>query len=257
MVVYMDLTIQEFSKRTELPPSKLRFYDKKGLLQPSTRSENGYRVYSTEQIHLAKMIDSLRKADIAIQDIKHYTEADDQEKRVILDRWKMELDKRMESLHAARKYVGGMKVENTQTLMLSKWEKEKCFVWQKFESERSPHPFREHFFTAKRQLEEQGISCSEQVYLRNEKVSKEKIIGEVGFEVSNSSQLKNNENIRFEQVPPTLFAVMQDCRADDAFLCFSYIQVVIRYGFQPAGNKMERYSNLDSDTFDYLIPLVK
>lgn len=253
----MDLTIQEFSKRTGLPPSKLRFYDKKGLLQPSSRSENGYRVYSIEQIHMAKMIDSLRKADIAIQDIRHYMEADEQEKRVILDSWKKDLDKRMESLHAARKYVGGMKVENTQTLMLSKWEKEKCFVWQKFESERSPYSFREHFFTAKCLLEEQGIRCSEQVYLRNEKVTKEKIIGEIGFEVSNCFQLKDTEYIRFEKVPPTLFAIMQDCRADDAFLCFSYIQVVIRYGFQPAGTKMERYPNLDSDNFDYLIPLVK
>ncbi|MGD6831120.1 hypothetical protein ACQCT5_03085 [Sutcliffiella halmapala] len=104
---------------------------------------------------------------------------------------------------------------------------------------------------------DQGIPCSEQVYLRTEKVTEEKIIGEVGFEVSNSAQLKNIENIRYEKVPPTLFAVMQDCRADDAFLCFSYIQVVIRYGFQPAGSKMERYQNLESDTFDYLIPLVK
>lgn len=253
----MELTIQEFSKRTGLPPSKLRFYDKKGLLQPSSRSENGYRVYSIEQIHLAKMIDSLRKADIAIQDIRHYTESDEQEKRVILDSWKKDLDKRMESLLAARKYVGGMKVENTQTLMLSKWEKEKYFVWQKFDSERCPHPFRVHFFTAKRLLEEQGIPTSDQVYLRNEQVTKEKIIGEVGFEVSSSAQLKNIENIRFEKIPPTLLAVMLDCRADDAFLCFSYIQVVIRYGFQPAGNKMERYPNIDSDTFDYLIPLVK
>ncbi|MGM0837931.1 MAG: MerR family transcriptional regulator [Bacillota bacterium] len=251
----MDLTIQEFSKRTGLPPSKLRFYDKKGLLQPSTRSENGYRVYSVEQIHLAKMIDSLRKADISIQDIRHFTEADEQEKRVFLDSWKKDLDKRMESLLAARKYVGGISVENTQTLMLSKWEKDKYFIWQKFKSERCPYPFREHFLTAKRILEEQGIPCSEQVYLRTEKVTEEKIIGEVGFEVRNNIQVKNNEIFYFEKVPPTLFAVMQDCRADDAFLCFSYIQVVIRYGFQPAGNKMERYSNLDSETFDYLIPL--
>ncbi|MCA1320961.1 MerR family transcriptional regulator [Bacillus tianshenii] len=253
----MELTIQEFSKRTGLPPSKLRFYDKKGLLQPFSRSDNGYRVYSMEQIHLAKMVDSLRKADIGIQDIRHYTEAGEHEKKVILDCWKKDLDKRLESLHAARKYVGGMKVENTQTLMLSKWEKDKFFVWQRFESERSAYPFREHFVKAKRLLEEQGIPCSEQVYLRNEKVAGEKIIGEVGFEVSYSTHLKNKENIRFEKVPPTLFAVMQDCRADDAFLCFSYIQVVIRYGFQPAGNKIERYANIDSDTFDYLIPLVK
>ncbi|WP_243356417.1 MerR family transcriptional regulator [Bacillus litorisediminis] len=64
----MLFTIQEFSKKTGLPPSKLRFYDKKGVLMPSTRLENGYRAYSADQIHLAKMIDSLRQADISIED---------------------------------------------------------------------------------------------------------------------------------------------------------------------------------------------
>ncbi|PAE87216.1 MerR family transcriptional regulator [Shouchella clausii] len=34
------------------------------------RLENGYRAYTPEQVHLAKMIDSLRQADIAIKDIK-------------------------------------------------------------------------------------------------------------------------------------------------------------------------------------------
>ncbi|MBS4171743.1 MerR family transcriptional regulator [Bacillus sp. FJAT-49736] len=253
----MHLTIQEFSKRTGLPPSKLRFYDKKGLLQPSTRLENGYRAYSIDQIDLAKMIDSLRNADISIKEIQLYCDADEQKKRKMLERWKKEIDKRMEVLHAAKKYVGGINVENNQTILLSKWEKEKCIVWQRFESERGPHPFREHFLTARNYLENIVTLCSEDIYVKTEQITKNKIIGEVGFAVDGSMDLKENECMRLERIPPGLYAVMQDCRADDAFLCFSYIQMVIRFGFQPAGNKMERYSNIDSEIFDYLIPLIQ
>ena len=253
----MLFTIQEFSKKTGLPPSKLRFYDKKGVLMPSTRLENGYRAYSADQIHLAKMIDSLRQADISIEDIKHYTEADEQDRKTMLERWKKDLDKKMEVLLAARKYVGGIQAENAQTLLLSKWEKEKSFIWQTVEADRSPHPFKEHFKYAKSLLEKQGVPCSEQAYLKNERINGNKIIAELGFELEGSFHLSENDSLRYERFPPTLFAVLQDCRADNAFLCFSYIQLVIRYGFQPAGDKIQRYSNIDADTFDYLIPLVK
>ncbi|WP_456276391.1 MerR family transcriptional regulator [Bacillus sp. AK128] len=251
----MHFTIQEFSKKTGLPPSKLRFYDKKGLIQP-TRLENGYRVYSQEQIHIAKMIDSLRQADIAIQDIKQYSAANSQEKKTLIDKWNEDLNKKLDVLLAAKKFIGGIQVENPQTLLLSKWETPKCLVWQRFEANKSPHPFREHFLTAKHLLEEQGLQSSNEVYLKYETIIKDKVVGEVGFEVLNHFQETGNERFRYEEFPPTLFAVLKDCSADHAFLCFSYIQVVIRYGFQPKGTKIERYSDIDDYTFDYLIPLV-
>ncbi|WP_391557049.1 MerR family transcriptional regulator [Robertmurraya sp.] len=249
------LTIKDFSKSTGLPPSKLRFYDKKELLQPSTRLENGYRVYTIDQIHLAKMVDSLRQADITIEEIKRYLEADEQEKAEVLASWKKELDKKLDVLLAAKKYVGGIMVENSHSLLLSKWEKEKCFVWQRFEAEKRPHPFQTYFHQALRRLEDLGISCSEQVYVKTEKITRDTIIGEVGFEVD--STIVESASYRLERVSPTLFAVLRNCRADDEFLCFSYIQMVIRYGFQPVGTKLERYSNIHADTFDLLLPLVK
>jgi len=252
----MHLTIQEFSKKTGLSPSKLRFYDKKKLLQPSTRLENGYRAYTYDQIHQAKMIDSLRQADISIEDIKLYHGAEEQEKKRLLLKWKEDLDNRMEVIKAARKYVGGINVESPQTLLLSRWEKEKYFVWQKFEVERSPHPFEKYFVTAKTVLENQGAICSEEVYVINKDISKNKMIGEIGFEVDGSFFMEEIEGFRYERVPPKLFAVLENCQTSNAFHCFSYIQLVIRYGFQPVGYKMERYSNIHAKTYDYLIPVV-
>lgn len=253
----MYITIQEFSKRTGLSPSKLRFYDKKGLLNPSARLENGYRAYTADQISLAKIIDSLRLADIPISEIKRYSQANEQQKKMMLDHWKKDLDKRMEALAAARKYVGSIKTDHTQPLLLSKWEKEKRIVWQRFEAKRNPHPFLSYFILAKQRIKEYEGEVSEQVYVRTEQLAPDKIIGEIGFEVGAQFLLEETENIWLELIPPTLFAVLQNCRADDAFLCFSYIQVVIRYGFQPAQvNKIERYADTEAVTFDYLIPLV-
>ncbi|MBC5635250.1 MerR family transcriptional regulator [Ornithinibacillus sp. BX22] len=251
----MHFTIQEFSNKTGLPPSKLRYYDKKGLLEPSTRLENGYRAYTPDQVHLAKMIDSLRQADIAMNDIRRYCDATEQEKKALLEQWKKDLDKRMEAILAARKYVGGIRADSTHTLLLSKWEKEKILVWQRVEADRSPHPFKQYFGQAKDRLN--GQVASEHVYVKTEAITSNSIIGDIGFEVNSNFSLEEDDNIRLERVPPTLFAVLEGCRADDAFLCFSYIQIVIRYGFEPADYKLERYSSIDEDSFDYLIPIVK
>lgn len=64
----MSLTIGHFSEKTGLSPSTLRFYDRKKLLVPNCRLENGYRAYSEEQIPDAIMIHSLRNADVQINE---------------------------------------------------------------------------------------------------------------------------------------------------------------------------------------------
>lgn len=251
----MHFTIQEFSNKTGIPPSKLRFYDKKGLLKPSTRLENGYRAYTPDQVHLAKMIDSLRQAGIAMNDIKRYGDATELEKKTLLEQWKKDLDKQMEAIIAARKFVGGLKADKSQTLLLSKWEKEKILVWQKVETDRKAHPFKPYFSQAKDRLH--GQVASDHVYVKTDAITSTSIIGEIGFEVDRNVALEEDDTIRLERVPPTLFAVLENCLADDAFLCFSYIQVVIRYGFEPADYKLERYTNIDEDRYDFLIPIVK
>ena len=47
--------INQFEKVTGVSAHTLRFFDKIGLLSPA-RSENGYRVYSLEQVSIAEMI---------------------------------------------------------------------------------------------------------------------------------------------------------------------------------------------------------
>lgn len=62
--------ISEFSKITSLTVKALRYYDEEGMLKPSIRLDNHYRVYSQEDYERAKVIQLLRSLDFSIQEIK-------------------------------------------------------------------------------------------------------------------------------------------------------------------------------------------
>lgn len=66
------LSIGEISKITKVPTSKLRFYDKKGLLSPQLKKESRYRYYSSEQLILIKKIVTLRDLGFTIKEIKEF-----------------------------------------------------------------------------------------------------------------------------------------------------------------------------------------
>lgn len=62
-------TIKEFEKVTGISAHTLRYFDKIKLLSPS-RSDNGYRIYSLEQVSIAEAIILLQKAMFSNDEIK-------------------------------------------------------------------------------------------------------------------------------------------------------------------------------------------
>lgn len=62
--------IGEFSKITSITVKALRYYDEEGLLEPSIRLSNNYRVYNQDDYEKAKVILLLRSLDFSIQEIK-------------------------------------------------------------------------------------------------------------------------------------------------------------------------------------------
>lgn len=44
------MTIGELSRTTGVPPSKIRYYEKAGVLPPAKRTESGYRLYDGEAV---------------------------------------------------------------------------------------------------------------------------------------------------------------------------------------------------------------
>lgn len=63
------MKIGEVAKQTGLSVSNIRFYEKKGLLNPRRREENQYREYESEDIRRLKEIMLLRKLGMPLESI--------------------------------------------------------------------------------------------------------------------------------------------------------------------------------------------
>lgn len=64
------MKIGELSKKTGLTIDAIRFYEKSGLIAGPTRTESGYREFSSEIISVVEFISHCRSLDISIPDIK-------------------------------------------------------------------------------------------------------------------------------------------------------------------------------------------
>ncbi|WP_017472039.1 MerR family transcriptional regulator [Amphibacillus jilinensis] len=64
------LTIGEVATLLNLSTSKIRFYEKKGLLKPHLIDDNGYRLYAYEELDTLEMITVFRKMNLSIHEIK-------------------------------------------------------------------------------------------------------------------------------------------------------------------------------------------
>lgn len=77
------LKIGEFSKLSLLTIKALRFYEKEGLLVPTSVDEwTGYRFYETKQLETAAKIKAFRQLDLSIEEIKAIFAGAD-EKRIL------------------------------------------------------------------------------------------------------------------------------------------------------------------------------
>ncbi|MFA0252693.1 MerR family transcriptional regulator, partial [Vibrio sp. 10N.261.45.A4] len=61
--------IGELAKRFDIKPDTLRFYEKHGLLKPSSRSEAGYRVYTHEDADKLGFIIRAKRVGFSLQEI--------------------------------------------------------------------------------------------------------------------------------------------------------------------------------------------
>ena len=64
------MRIQEAAKAVGCTQRAIKFYEEKGLLPSVTRSENGYRVYTQDDLRTLHAIQAYRKLGISIGDIK-------------------------------------------------------------------------------------------------------------------------------------------------------------------------------------------
>jgi Cd(II)/Pb(II)-responsive transcriptional regulator len=62
--------IKELSKKTQLSPDTIRFYEKKNLIKPSFRAENNYRHYDNEVLKRLMFIKRCRALDMSLKEIE-------------------------------------------------------------------------------------------------------------------------------------------------------------------------------------------
>ena len=70
----MGYTIKQVSERTNLSEYVLRYYEKEGLLTDITRGENGFRVYTDEDLEALGLICCLKNTGMSIKQIREFVE---------------------------------------------------------------------------------------------------------------------------------------------------------------------------------------
>lgn len=64
------MKIGELAERTGLTPSRIRFYERIGLLTAGGRQPNGYRVYSPDAVVLLGLVATAQKAGFSLDEIR-------------------------------------------------------------------------------------------------------------------------------------------------------------------------------------------
>ena len=65
------MKIGELSKLTGLTASRIRFYEKAGLIKAVERKANGYRDYPPEAAWILEIIDSAQRAGFSLEQVRH------------------------------------------------------------------------------------------------------------------------------------------------------------------------------------------
>lgn len=256
----MAFTVNEFANRTGLPASTLRFYDRKELLTPAKRLPNGYREYAESQITEALMIHSLRQADVPMEDIRNYMQAEQSERDALIRKWRREIDAKLTNMQIAKQYLNGIRPDETMVKLL-RWDECSVMVWFRCTVEQKPDPFAAVREQCMRRLENYGISFHHGIYVRILDAKGGRVTGEVGFRLSDDSQIQVPEliaadaSVKMIPVPQMLFVTM-DCLVGNDLVCFDFIHLMRKYGFTAAGSTWERYDPDNKRVFQMLIPVI-
>ena len=70
------MNIGEVARRSGLNPSRIRFYEAKGLLKAVARKANGYRDYPADALLILSIITSAQRAGFSLEEIQGILPAD-------------------------------------------------------------------------------------------------------------------------------------------------------------------------------------
>lgn len=74
MDLLMSLQISQLANETGLSIHTIRYYEKEGIFPPVKRSENGIRIYDSEDIEWIKFACRLRETGMSIAEMKKFAQ---------------------------------------------------------------------------------------------------------------------------------------------------------------------------------------
>ena len=64
-----SMTIGELARAANVPTSTIRFYERRGLLDPDARTQSNYRTYSARAAERLKFIRSAQATGFSLEDV--------------------------------------------------------------------------------------------------------------------------------------------------------------------------------------------
>ena len=62
--------IGDAARLSGVAASNIRYYEREGLVRPTLRGENGYRLYSAQDVHALRLIRLCRSMDMSLQEVR-------------------------------------------------------------------------------------------------------------------------------------------------------------------------------------------
>lgn len=253
------LSIKQFSERTGMSPSALRFYETKGLLLPNSRLESGHRKYSQDQVSQARLIHSLRQAQIGLSDIAAFMKAAPEERDNMLMRWRHESEVKLLCVQVANQFLQGFNHEQNELHLVS-FEKELFMIWYTVAvPDQGPLPFMEAILKQKKELISFGVKVIDYGFVRTLSVKDNEIIGEIGFQIrSNDVRKIPIHSIRYiiREIPFALFATLEH-KYGETYVCYRILSMLRKFGFVPIGEHFDKYLAGNQERLMLYVPVAK
>ncbi len=129
--------ISEISKLYGIGIDSLRYYERLGILQP-LRDTNGYRLYRLQEIYKLNIIQTLRKLDFSLPQIKTYLDTQTlentlkllQEEQELIDGQLSQLRQRKKILQSRTKYLQEIVHRPVGEFQIVSMPKRPCVQWK-------------------------------------------------------------------------------------------------------------------------------
>jgi DNA-binding transcriptional MerR regulator len=253
------LSIKQFSERTGLSTSALRFYETKDILVPAARLESGHRKYEEDQISQARLVHSLRQAQISLMDISEFLRTAPLEREKLLIRWRHESEVKLLSVQVANQFLQGFSQDRTE-LHLVNFDDELFMIWFTVSViNLGSLPFMDVIQKQLKKLNSYGVKVLDYGFVRTISAYGKEVVGEIGFQIRPNDVRKVSDSSPkyiIREIPYALFATLE-YKSGETYVCYRILSILNQFGFEPIGDHYDKYMFDNQDRIILYVPIAK